>query len=211
MVTATQLTEKYISEHPSIKDCLKKNVLNYSKLARMIAKDLGIEKKTSKEAILIAARRFARKLKEECLQEERIIKILKSGELEIKNKIVVFVIEKTRYLDSFFELEKGIKKKGGVFCTIEGTKALTVITSEQYSEQISQIFHGEILKQEKDLAMVVIKSNEDIEKCPGVIAHLYSLFADNSINILETMSSWTDTIIIIKEYDVAKIMQFLKF
>lgn len=212
MVTTAELTEKYISEHPSVKDCLKKNLINYSKLARMVAKDLNIENKTSKEAILIAARRFARKLKDEASQEEKIRNILKKGELEIKNKIVIFIIEKKPYLDSFFELEKDIKKKGGVFYTIEGTKAFTIITSEQYIEQINHLFqYDEILKQEKDLAMVVIKSPKDIESCPGVVSYLYSLFADHGINILETISCWTDTLLIIKESDIGKVMQFLKF
>lgn len=211
MVTTAELTEKYISEHPSIKDCLKKGLLNYSKLARAIAKELDIEKKTSKEAILIAARRFAHKLKEEALREEKIRNILGKGELEIKNKIIVFIIEKIRYLDKFFELEKGIKKEGGVFYIIEGSKTFTIITSKQYAEKITNLFQEEILKKEENLAMVIIKSPPDIEVCSGVASYLYSLFSDNDVNILETMSCWTDTILIIKEEDISKVMQFLKF
>ena len=64
-MNTTEITEKYLREHPSIKDCLKNNIVNYSKLSRKIAKDLEIEKETSIEAILIACRRYARKLKKE--------------------------------------------------------------------------------------------------------------------------------------------------
>ena len=64
MTTTTELTEKYLSEHPSIKDCLKKGIINYSKLSRTIAKELNIEKKTSIEAILIACRRYEAKIKD---------------------------------------------------------------------------------------------------------------------------------------------------
>ena len=48
MPTTTELTEKYLSEHPSIKDCLKEGIINYSKLSRKIANELEIEKKTNR-------------------------------------------------------------------------------------------------------------------------------------------------------------------
>ena len=71
--TTAEITVEYIKEHSDIKSCLKKRLLNYSSLSRLIAKELDIEKKTSKEAILIAARRFREKLKKE-LDHEKDIK-----------------------------------------------------------------------------------------------------------------------------------------
>ena len=70
MPTKTELTEQYLAEHPSIKDCLKNGIINYSKLSRKIAKELNIEKETSIEAILIACRRYEMKIKEEKQLEE---------------------------------------------------------------------------------------------------------------------------------------------
>jgi hypothetical protein len=113
MPTTTELTEKYLSEHPSIKDCLREGIINYSKLSRKISKELNIEKKTSMEAILIATRRYAEKIKKEKIREEKIIEILKQSELEIKNKILVAIIEKNFPPESLIELEKKIKKKRG--------------------------------------------------------------------------------------------------
>ena len=40
MATVTEQTEKYILEHRSIKECLKKGIINYSSLARLIQKAL---------------------------------------------------------------------------------------------------------------------------------------------------------------------------
>ena len=54
--TTAELTTEYIKQHPAIKSCLKKGLLNYSSLSRLISKELNIGKKTSKEAILIAAK-----------------------------------------------------------------------------------------------------------------------------------------------------------
>ncbi len=74
MPTTTKLTEKYIQEHVSIKDCLKKGIINYSALSRLIADSIQSEKITSNEAILIASRRFKKKIKDTS-SEDAILKM----------------------------------------------------------------------------------------------------------------------------------------
>ncbi|MBT4541202.1 ACT domain-containing protein [Candidatus Woesearchaeota archaeon] len=212
MTTITKQTQKYISEHPSIKDAMKKGVVNYSKLSRLIAKDLGLEK-TKMEAVLIACRRYSEKLSKDSseIQEDQILDVLKKSELEIKNKIVAIIINKKLYMDNLLDIEKKIRKKADMFYAIEGTNVFTIIVSEKYLEEIKEMFKKNILKITKDQVMITVKSGEDLENVPGVISYLYSLFADNGVNIMETMSCWTDTIIVINEEDLGKVMNFLKF
>jgi len=64
MTTITKRTEQYLASKPSIRDCLKKRVVNYSQLARLIRKELK-DKKITMEAILIACRRYAHKIQKE--------------------------------------------------------------------------------------------------------------------------------------------------
>ena len=211
MPTTTELTEKYLSEHPSIKDCLKHDVINYSKLSRKIAKDLNIEKQTSIEAILVASRRYAEKIKEEKTLEERIINILKRSELEIRNKITVVIVDKKIYIGNLIDLEKKIRQRADVFYSIEGTNVFTIITTEKNLDELNKMFKRHIVKVTKSLAMIIIKSPEEFESTPGVMSYLYSIFGEHGINILETMSCWTETIFVILEDDVPKIVGFFRF
>ena len=211
MTTTTELTEKYLSEHPSILDCLKKGIINYSKLSRKIAKDLDIDKKTSMEAILIACRRYEIKIKDEKILEDKILKILKQSELEIKNKIIVCIIEKEGYYRKIIELEKKMRNNAETFYAIEGSKVFTIITSEKHFENLKLLFGKSIIKTSKNLVMITIKSHRDMEDTPGVIAYLSSLFARSAVNIIEQMSCWIDTIFVISEEDIPTVMKFLKF
>ena len=211
MPTTAELTEKYISDHPSIKDCLREGIINYSKLSRKIAKELNIEKKTSLEAILIAARRYSEKLKSEKIREEKIIEILKKSELEIKNKIIVAIVKKSILPETLIDIEKKIKKQDDVIYSIEGTKTYTLITSEKYLKDIEQKFSNKIIKISKDQAMIIMKNPEGIEETTGFTAYLYSRFGEYGVNILETMSCWVDTIFVISEEDIATTLKFLKF
>ena len=184
---------------------------SYPLLSRQVAKDLGIEKKTSKEAILIAARRFKDKIKKEAVQEKEISKLLKNTEFEIKTKTIVVVIEKTLFPDGLIELEKEIKKQKGLFHAVEGVKAITIITSEKYLGEIKKTFKHNVLKVMTGMVSIILQSTPEIETTPGVMAYLYGLIGGNGINIYETLSCWTDTIFVIKEEDLGKVMDVLKF
>ena len=207
MKTTAELTIEYIKSHPNIKSCLKNGLINYSSLARQISKELKIEKKTSIEAILVAARRFQDKLSKEKVYEKKIKYLLRDSEIEIKNKIVVFIINKSISKESF----QKIQSEAGLFYVLEGSNSYTIITQEKNAVQLEKKLKGFIIKTNKDLALVNIISVKDIENIPGVIAYLTSLFAENGVNILEFLSSWTDTLFVIDKKDVNKVIEFLEF
>jgi|TARA_B100001964_G_scaffold244993_1_gene329259 predicted regulator of amino acid metabolism with ACT domain len=211
MVNITKLTEEYIAEHPSIKDCLKKGMINYSSLTRQICKDQDLDLKKNFDAVLIACRRYYRKVGKEAVLENKIIKILKDSKLEVKNKIVVFLVEKNIYYGHLIELQKEIKKKSELFHIIEGSSTITVITSHEFLDVVKKLFKNKIMKVTENLAEITLKSSEDMENTPGIIAYLSTLLADNGINITETMSTWTDTLFVIDEKDIAKVMELLRF
>ncbi|MBT3814505.1 ACT domain-containing protein [Candidatus Woesearchaeota archaeon] len=207
MKTTAELTIEYIKSHPNIKSCLKQGLINYSSLARQISKELKIEKKTSIEAILVAARRFQDKLSKEKVYEKKIKELLHNSEIEIKNKIVVFIVKKSINQELF----QKIQSEAGLFSVLEGSTSYTVITQEKNASQLEKKLKGFIIKSTKDLALINIKSGKDIENIPGIIAYLTSLFAENGVNILEFLSSWTDTLFVIDKKDVNKVLEFLEF
>ena len=211
MPNITKLTEDYIIEHPSIKDCLVSGLINYSSLSRKIALELKLDLKNDFDAILIACRRFKRKLKKDETFEKNILKILKDSKIEIKNKIIAVVVEKDIFFGNLIDLEKEIKKKNEIFRIIEGASGITIITSEDFLNRIQKIFKNQIILENKNLAEITIKSPKEIETTPGTYAYLCSLFGEHNINIVETLSCWTDTIFLIKEEDVGKAMNLLRF
>lgn len=211
MPSITKLTESCILQHPSIKDCLKNGLINYSSLSRQIASELNLDLKKNFDAILIACRRLKRKLKKEEVFEAKILKILKESKIEIKNKAVAVVLEKGIFFENLIALEKEAKKRKEIFRVIEGISAITIITAEDFVDLIKKYFKSRIILENKNLAEITIKSPKEIETTPGAYAYLCSLFGENNINIVETLSCWTDTIFLVKEEDVGKVMGLLRF
>ncbi|MBI2655964.1 ACT domain-containing protein [Candidatus Woesearchaeota archaeon] len=209
--STTEITSEYIKEHADIKSCLKKRLINYSSLARLISKELNIEKKTSKEAILIAARRFQEKLKQEINYEKKIKNLLADSEIEIKNKITIFVLEKDLDFVQLREVENFIKKDSGVFYLLEGSGHYSIITQDKYAKICQAKLGRKVITRHENQALINYKSSKDIEYVPGVVAYLTSLFTEHNVNITEIISFWTDTLFIINNNDANKAMSFLKF
>ena len=209
--TTTEQTVEYIKEHVDIKHCLKKGIINYSSLARLIAKELAIEKISSREAILMATRRYQEKLKEEANVEKEIKSLLAKSEIEIKNKIEVFIVEKNINLSDIDEIQKEVKKTSDTFYLLEGSNNYTIIIPEKCSKLVLKKFKNKIIRRNEGLALIGLKSPEDIEDIPGIVHYLTSFFYENGVNITEVMSFWTDTLLTIKKEDVNKALNFLKF
>ena len=163
------------------------------------------------DAVLIACRRYKRKLKKEFQHEEQILDLLRKTKISLKTKIAVIVLEKSIFFNNLIEISKKIKKTNEEFHMFEGPSSITVITSQEFLDEIKKTFKNSIIKINKDLVAVILKSPESIENLPGVVAFTYSLLADNGVNLVESMSCWTDTIFVVNEKQIAKVMEVLRF
>ncbi len=204
----TKESEEYISRHPSIKDSLKEGLVNYSALSRRICKERGIK---NFDAVLVACRRYCRKLKAERSTEREIIDILRKGKVEARNKTTVAVIGKNASIDSLIELERKIKSKGEAIHIVECGGDTVIITSDEFCELINKIFRGYVTRINSGLVEIVIKSPPEIETTPGVVSTISTLLFENNVNIVEIASCWTDTIIVIEEKDTSKVMELMRF
>jgi len=209
--STAEITLDYIKEHPHIKSCLKKGLINYSALSRSISKELKIEKQTSKEAILVAARRIEEKLKDESKEEMRIKELFARSDVSIRNRIIVLVVEKDINLEALDNIQKSIRKDHGIFYLIEGSASYTIITQDNCKDVLLKKFDCKLIQSKNNRVMIDFKSPQSIEETRGVLSYITSLFSENGVNIEEFMSCYTDTILIIKEGDLEKVVKIMKF
>jgi len=209
--SVSDLTISFVEENPTVKSCLKKGFINYSALARKIADSNEIKNNSSFDAIVVALRRYKQKIDNKIDFEKSILSILSNSETSIKNKIVVFIMDKNAPAPSIDELQNKIKKEFGTFYLIEGTSTYTIITQDKYSELVNTKFKNYLLKKKNSLSMITINSSPEIEKTTGVLAFLSSLLAENGINIHEVISCWTDTIFVIDSKDLNKAIGLFEF
>lgn len=193
-------TRAYIDAHPSVKDCISKDLINYSSLARMIMKDLSI---SNEEAVMIACRRYAVKLGRQD-HEKDILRVLRNSRLEMKTKIAIITAKNDWTV--LHRLEMVLKKlfnEKTIMQVIQGTHAITIIADEKLkNEVVAAVGEENVLKIRMDLVEISVRSPERITETSGVFAFLANNLADGGINVLESVSVFTDTIFIVNEGDM---------
>ena len=184
-------------------------MINYSALSRNISKDLNIKPKNF-DAVLVALRRMSDKLKKKSVVQKKTMSVVKQSSLEIKNKMAVIVIEKGIIPESISNLQKELRKTNGTLQIIEGASAITIITNEAIYKRVEDTFKNSIIKVTLDLVAIIIKSPKDLEETPGVVSYFYSLLGEREINIIETISCWTDTIILIEKKNLSEVLEVIQ-
>ena len=197
-----EIVREYIGAHPSIMDCLKYGIINYSALSRMIMDEYKIDNMV---AVLIASRRYAEELqKEKKFLEKKIKLILKKSRINIKTKVATVTLKPGWYV--FMKLEPVLKKtlsEGYLINIIQGSQGITLILLEDYLEEVTDLIGKEnVLRVSKDLVEISVKSPEDIGDTPGVVSYLSSNLSSVGINVIETMSCFMDTIFVVDEKDM---------
>lgn len=92
----------------------------------------------------------------------------------------------------------------------EGTSAITLIIDEKYIDKILSKLRGlQFLEKKTSLALIVMHSPRSIIETPGCVFTIYSRLSRSGVNIEDTTSSFTDTIILVKLQDSGRAFESL--
>ncbi|MBU0686019.1 MAG: ACT domain-containing protein [Thermoplasmatota archaeon] len=205
--SAAELTRKYIDRHPSIRDCISKDLVNYSSLSRLIMKELGVK---NEEAVLAASRRYAMKLAKTD-SEGAIMDLLERSRLELKTKICI-VAAKNEWivLKNLEDVVKRLLADKSTMQVLQSANAITVISEDRHlSAIVKAIGQDHIISVKENLAEITVKSSPAIEETPGVFVYMMGMLSEQGINLLEAVSCYTDTIFIVSREDMMRAFDIL--
>jgi hypothetical protein len=199
-LSVAELTRKYIDRHPSVRDCISKDLINYSSLSRLIMKETGVK---HEEAVLAASRRYAAKLSKTDSESE-IMRVFEESRLELKTRICI-VVAKNEWivLRNLEDVVKKILSEKSTMQVMQSANVITVISEDKYLPSITKaIGEDHIISIKQNLAEITVKSPARIEETRGAFAYLLSMLSEQGINLLEAVSCYTDTIFIVSRGDM---------
>jgi len=206
-LSAAELTRKYIDRHPSIRDCISKDLINYSSLSRLIMKETSVK---NEEAVLAASRRYAMKLAKTDF-EGAVTKVFEESRLELKTKICI-VIAKNEWivLRNLEDVVKKILADKSTMQILQSANGITVISEDKHLPTIVKaIGHEHIISVKENLGEITVKSPARIEETPGAFVYVMNMLSEQGINLLEAVSCYTDTIFIVSREDMMRAFDIL--
>lgn len=187
-MTIAQNVRSYLRNKPYLLEALEKGIVNLSELSRQIQKEL---KTSNTSAIKAALRRFSEEAqKHKQKREEKVLQVLKRSQIAVYDRKSVMITNK----------EIDVKNALKVDLL---NKHVYLLDRSDLPERV-----GTLVKHE-DCTMIVIHSPEELEATPGVVAFLATLLAEQNVNIIEFISCWTETIMVVEKKDSLKAYEVL--
>jgi hypothetical protein len=187
-MTIAQDVRSYLRNKPYLLEALEKGIVNLSELSRQIQKEL---KTSNTSAVKAALRRFAEEAqKHKQKREEKVLQVLKRSGMAVYDRKSVMITT------------KDINAKNAMKVDLLD-KHVYLLDRSDLPQRITALVKHE------DCTMIVVHSPEELENTPGVVAFLATLLAEQNVNIIEFISCWTETIMVVEKKDSLKAYEIL--
>ncbi|HKU48374.1 MAG TPA: ACT domain-containing protein [Nitrososphaera sp.] len=199
----TNAVKEVVNNDLSFQDSLQRDYCNISGLARIIKPQIDqiMGKNTSTESIVTALKRSRRDYN---VPERPIALILAGSTVSVKTDVAKVSAAKTR--KTVEKVAKSLTQNADNYISVaESMMSITLVFDAVLLDDVKAMFaHDDILEIEDDLAAIIVHSPEDIIKTPGCAIAFYNQLARRHINIEDTVSCYTDTIMLVRMDQVGK-------
>ena len=199
----SKTVQNLIDEDLSLQDALQRNYGNYSAIARMLMPKVKetINEDVNLESIITSVKRSKTNY---TILQGKITKVVAGSVLNIRTDMAKVSVDKTKH--NLERIRKTLSSFSGEFLqVIEGNSVVTLISDFKSFHEINALFDKtDVIDQKQNLATVIIRSPDAITHTPGCVQAFYNAVSRRHINIEETMSCYTETIIVLAMENVSK-------
>jgi len=202
-VSISKVVKDVIDNDLSMQDALGRRYGNFTAIARLIKpkveRDIG--RKVNFDSLVTSVKRVKPRLQ---LALGGIEGVLARSVVNVRTDVAKLNLEKSKrsleaariimatYQEEFLQIS-------------ESNSAITMIFDQKLLEEIHKKFNDDdVLDEQANLAAIIVHSPTEIVRTPGVVLAIYARIAENHVNIEDTVSCFTDTIVVIRMEEVAR-------
>ncbi|MEM2994853.1 MAG: hypothetical protein QXI91_02395 [Candidatus Bathyarchaeia archaeon] len=206
----SRVVQELIDKDVSLQCALEKGYGNYSAIARMLKPTIEeiLNRKINLESIITAVKRA--RVSYRLTDNQDVAKVIADSVVHLRTDIAKISVEKNRRnLETIKSVLTAFSHEEYIQI-IEGMKTVTLIFDHKLIDKIHAEFPlTNIIEEKNNLVAIIITSPEKIIETPGCVALFYNAISRRHINIEETLSCSTETILILQLKDVGRALTIL--
>lgn len=204
-MSVAESTRELLEKKPFLKELMDMDAVNYRGLARNFKEK--VEEKTGREkvnldSIVVAIRRYEEDISLQDSWTERIQRVLQDSELFMIGDIVYYTLPRERkYHELALEAYDQIDRISGErIYLLQSDSEIGIVTNRGNLDLIEdKVEESDVKHVERNVAMVVLDSPEEILEANGILAYLSEKIISNGIGVLEIFSTYTETVFLVRE------------
>jgi len=207
--TVSDAVREEVSFDLSVQDAIARDYANLSKVARMLRP--AVERRMGKkvdsiESVVTALKRLRGSYGP---ASKEIGRVIAGSVVHVRTHVSKLSVEKT----------KGTLELVGMMLTrhreefiqvSESVSAITLIFDQRLHTKVkSELVRATVLEEGDYFAAIIVQSPPEIISTPGCVMSIYNQLARKHVNIEDTVSCHTDTIVVVKMDSVGKAFETL--
>jgi hypothetical protein len=199
-ISVARRVREYLDGQPVLADALRLGVANYSAVARRISAELGVRQT---EAVIAACRRYPRG-RGESTRAAGIQRVLRKSRIETRTKVATITVSLgADILQRLGDVVEELLDENSLCRLIQVSRGTVIIVDEDSVGRVTRALRdGQVVRVRKNLVELAVTSPESIEETPGLLTLLTGVLSAQSINIVEALSCYTDTIFLLEQDDL---------
>jgi aspartokinase len=205
MTNITHEVWKILDNDPSIRQELKRGLINVSALAKYIITEKKVD--TTIDAVISAIRRYKLDKHDDIFDNANKVLGSQTVNLSTKSNLAEISLVKDddvqQLLPKLFSIIKYIR--GDVLRISQANESIRIIIDEKNMDNVMKIFpKSKIITKQKNLAEINCYINPKIQTTPGILATIANEIAINEINIIEFITATPEMICVVKKDDLLR-------
>lgn len=204
----SRVVQDLIDQDPPLQDAMRRGYANYSSVARMLRPKVSevLGRKVKLAGVTTSVRRARLSAPGSAFGVNRVVA---GSIISVRTDVAKISVHKSER--TLKALQALLERFWSEFLQIlVGSTSITIILDQRMVGEISKKFDPtEVLDRKENLAALMVQSPCEIIDTPGCISAFYSALSRIGVNIEETVSCFTDTIVVISTVDVARALTCL--
>lgn len=213
MITVSQIIQEYIQRTPFLEEGFSRGLLNYSAVAREMKPyiEKRLYKSVTVASIIMALKRLEGSVMAPGSSAQAELKEMRN--ITVRSNLIEYAFRTDSKLGSLhnYLLEQTLKQPDLFVSYTQGVSESTLIMSKILSGHIEEAGIGElIIEKVKNLSSITLRLRPEHLYVPGVHYAITKALAWEGINIVEIISSYSETTIVVGEKDVERAFSLIK-
>jgi hypothetical protein len=186
-----------------LQEALARGIVNISAAARLLKPAIvsSVGRNVSEEAIITSLKRIKGAYRRGTLG---YLKVLAKSSVEVRTDLAMVSVEVDP--EASAKIKDVAFKNYDAFVQISSSPNAYSLVFERslFGYLRGKFEEDQIMEAKTELAALIIHSPDEIIETPGCVAAIYNRVGRGGINVVDTVSNYTDTILVVKMSDVVK-------
>jgi hypothetical protein len=184
-----------------MQEALARGIVNISAAARLLRPAVAFRtgRSVSEEAVITSLKRIRGTYRKGTLG---YLRILARSSIEVRTDLAVVSVQAIPEVSAKIR-DIAFRNYDSLLQISSSPTAYTLVFERNLLGYLRGRFEDDqMMEARTELAALIIHSPEEIVETPGCVAAIYNRVARGGINVVDTVSNYTDTIIVVKMEDV---------